>query len=307
MGTSLFDLTKGGLHALRNEPRLIGARRLREKGQNEQAISMLGDLLMSATDGTDGEQQMSLCLGPVYFEYGCALACAQRMMEDIPEEEEVDDEVPPAKRARLDGANNNSEEEGKDEEVEEEEDEEEEDDMKLAWKMLDQARCIYEKELEKSAKEEHREILSELARCSLALGDLNRDDEAWGDAVWEYSNCVEKYETRGGPYNEREEIRMISALAGAAGAYARHDTQTDLIAGADILIAKSADISKLANSFYQRARTRFEALLLRHKQMSTEIDSNTKTDIRSLAIELQDVCDRVLSIHSTQQVSSSSS
>lgn len=88
-----------------------------------------------------------------------------------------------------DGDDGDEEEEGEGEEQEgegdgkgqqEEGEEEPEDDFNAAWEVLDVARTIYTREVEKLAKDEGKETKLLLSECYLALGDVSCETGEWG-------------------------------------------------------------------------------------------------------------------------------
>ena len=168
------------------DPRFVAAQRLRAKGRHEAAVQLLADLLLAATEGKSEQEQMSFELAPMYYEYGSSLASLARA--SLSDEDE--DEERSAKRLK---SSEPKEDELKEDDSEEEEGDEEEDGL-LAWKLLDQARCIYESKVEDEECEAslRKDARSELARCCVQLGDLNCDGGQWCDAIVEYTICFEQ-------------------------------------------------------------------------------------------------------------------
>lgn len=277
------------MSAFSSDPRFVAAQRLRAKGRHEAAVQMLSDLLLAATEGKSEEEQMSFDLAPLYYEYGSALASLARAEPPPPPSNEEDERS--TKRLRVDEADQEDAE--KEEEADEEEDE---DDGLLAWKLLDQARCIYEAKVEdddceKSLRELSR---SELARCCVQLGDLDSDGEQWGDAIVEYTSCVEQYEARGAPYSIDDEKRFIGALVGAANAYLKTEKGRDVTVGDGILVAPGDECEERAKGLVAAAEKRLNGLLTTQASKEGDGDFAKKTDLCSIVVEVQAAKDLLL-------------
>ena len=285
-----------------SDPRFVGARRLRALGRHEAAVRLLSDLLLASTEGKSEAEQQELSLAPLYYEYGCALLCASREIQEpeakrqrltTPEPEKeaaAEEEEAAAEEQEQEEPKEEEEAQEEEEEGEEEEEEEDEDDLSLAWKMLDQARCIYEKHCD----ENKSTCLSGVARCCVQLGDLNRDQEFWGDAIVEYDACVDAYERRGEPFDLKEKIRTIASLVGAATAYLRHPLGEPIIAGADIVVAEAHKVDQNISPLLAAAQAKLNALLveLANKNSKKEQQqAKDSEDICHLTIELQAALD----------------
>lgn len=248
---------------MEGDPRLVAAKKLRLKGRNETAVQMLSDLLLAATEGRSDGEQMGLELAPLYYEYGCALASAVRSAQDTSQESRV-----PKKLRRDDDG---------------------EEDSDLAWKLLDQARCIYEGAVddETTKDQDRKRCRSELARCCMQLGLLNADAKQWGDAIVEYISCIEQYEARGPPYSLDEDKRLVASLVGAATAYVRAADGTDVVVGDGILVAPADECLDRAATLVGEAEKRLNTLLTAQATEKAEHSKEVKLDICSLSIELQ--------------------
>ena len=175
-----------------------------KSGAMDEAIELLAKALELKT-AVHGEE--AVACAPAYYKYGCALfykaqdentvfgkqaqaqadakdeaakkaaAGSEEDAEDVEEEEGGED--PDAAAAAAGEAPDSSD--GAAAGGEEEEEEEEEDDMELAWKLIENARLIYE---------EDGEHPIELANCFETLGEINTEHSNFKEALEDLERCL---------------------------------------------------------------------------------------------------------------------
>jgi len=167
-----------------------------KSGAMEEAIELLAKALELKTTA-HGEEAVECA--PAYYKYGCALfykAQDENTVFGKQAQAQADAKDEAARKASGSGAADEGEacddaddapegDAAKDGDAEAEE-EEEEDDMELAWKLIENARLIYEE------AEDHP---IELANCYETLGEINTEHSNFKEALEDLERCLAILET----------------------------------------------------------------------------------------------------------------
>ena len=166
-----------------------------KSGAMEEAIELLAKALELKTTA-HGEEAVECA--PAYYKYGCALfykAQDENTVFGKQAQAQADAKDEAARKASGSGAADEGEACDDDDDAPEgdaakdgdaEEEEEEEDDMELAWKLIENARLIYEE------AEDHP---IELANCFETLGEINTEHSNFKEALEDLERCLAILET----------------------------------------------------------------------------------------------------------------
>lgn len=166
-----------------------------KSGAMEEAIELLAKALELKTKA-HGEEAVECA--PAYYKYGCALfykAQDENTVFGKQAQAQADAKDEAARKASGSGAADEGEACDDDDDAPEgdaakdgdaEDEEEEEDDMELAWKLIENARLIYEE------AEDHP---IELANCFETLGEINTEHSNFKEALEDLERCLAILET----------------------------------------------------------------------------------------------------------------